>query len=260
MKKRVTILSITLVLVTFCHAGMGQILASWPAPGAYLRINGIAFQGEYIWLKSNFCEGRGVYKCVTNGSVVSNIGFPYHGYNESSGLAFDGQYLWTIYHQPQGPVPYDHYVKYTTTGSEVYHFRVHPAIVYDSSISVSWDGGYLWTEERSKNQPVQAGEYTTAGTLISSYDIPQKWGTGAGYYNRQIWAGGPNNYVYGMSILGASVVGSFPAPGGSCRAVGFDGEYLWTADANTPQYIYKVDIDVVDVAPGSFGKIKGIYR
>jgi len=42
--------------------------------------------------------------------------------------------------------------------------------------------------------------------------------------------------------------------------VGFDGEYLWTADANSPQYIYKVDIDVVDVAPGSFGKIKGIYR
>jgi hypothetical protein len=42
--------------------------------------------------------------------------------------------------------------------------------------------------------------------------------------------------------------------------VGFDGNYLWTADANRPQYIYKVDIDVVDVEPGSFGKIKGMFR
>jgi hypothetical protein len=62
-----------------------------------------------------------------------------------------------------------------------------------------------------------------------------------------------------MNIAGG-LVASFPAPGGSCKAVGFDGEYLWTADANTPQYIYKVDIDVVDVAPASFGKIKGMFR
>jgi hypothetical protein len=206
------------------------------------------------------CESSGVLKCTQAGSFVNEISFPYHGYGKSYGLAFDGAYLWTIYHQPQGPIRYDHYVKYTTTGSEVSGFILHPDIAYRESVSVSWDGQHLFTDERRKNQPVRAGKYTTAGTLVSSYNIPQKWGTGAGYYNRQLWAGGGDGYIYGMSILGSSVVASFPAPGGSCRAVGFDGDYLWTADANTPQYIYKVDIDVVDVEPDSFGKIKGIFR
>jgi hypothetical protein len=50
------------------------------------------------------------------------------------------------------------------------------------------------------------------------------------------------------------------APGGSCGAVGFDGEYLWTADKNRRQYIYKVDIDVVDVAAASVGRVKALYR
>ncbi len=70
---------------------------------------------------------------------------------------------------------------------------------------------------------------------------------------------GAGAYIYGMNIAGP-LVGSFPVPGGPCRAVGFDGNYLWTADGNTPQYIYKVDIDGVDVEPGSFGKINGMYR
>jgi hypothetical protein len=63
-----------------------------------------------------------------------------------------------------------------------------------------------------------------------------------------------------MNIGASTYVASFAAPGGSCAAVGFDGEYLWTADRNTPQYIYKVDIDVVDVAPASVGKVKALYR
>jgi len=88
--------------------------------------------------------------------------------------------------------------------------------------------------------------------------MPSGWGTAGAYYNHQIWAGG-GAYVYGM-VIGGALVASFPAPGGSVRAVGFDGEYLWTADANIPQYFYKVDIDVVDVEPDSFGKIKGIFR
>jgi len=262
MEKVIRVVTLTALLASAAYAGMGQILASWPAPAStFNRVNGIAFEGEYIWVKDRACEGsRSVVKCTKSGSIVKEIGFTENGWNDSYGLAFDGVYLWTVLHQPFGPVIYDNYDKYTTTGSYVNGFLAHMRIQFDPSNSVSWDGQYLWTDGRRKGQPVRAEKYTTAGSLLGSFDMPQTWSTAAGYYNRQIWAGGPGNYVYGMSTLGASVVASFPAPGGSCRAVGFDGEYLWTADANTPQYIYKVDIDVVDVEPGSFGKIKGMFR
>ncbi len=190
---------------------------------------------------------------------MKETSFPFHGYQSSSGLAFDGTYLWTIYHQPVGIDKCDNYVQYTTDGSVASIFRVHPYPVYIASNAVSWDGEFLWTDE--KPGVVKVGKYNTAGSLLGTFSMPAPWGTDAGYYHKQLWHAGlwPGAYVYG-SRIGRTVVASFAAPGGSCWAVGFDGEYLWTADRNTPQYIYKVDIDVVDVAPASVGRVKALYR
>jgi hypothetical protein len=260
MDKLKIIKALLLMFVGCTYAGMGDVLTSWQAP-LYNDVNGIAFEGNDIWLNNSASETKGVFKCTKAGSVIKEMGFPYHGWGPACALAFDGEYLWTIFWPPVGPgVIYDHFVKYTTNGSVVFHFAVHPDILYNSSVSVSWDGQYLWTDGRRRGQPVRAEKYTTAGSLLGSYDISQNWRTAAGYYNNQIWAGGSSGYVYGMNVGASTWVASFAAPGGSCGAVGFDGEYLWTADKNTPQYIYKVDIDVVDVNPGSFGKIKGLYR
>jgi hypothetical protein len=258
MKKAILTVTLTALLAATAYAAMGQILASWPSPKYpnTITVNGIAFEGDYIWLKNDSCEETGVLKCTKMGSLVKEIAFPFWHWNDSSGLAYDGEYLWTIHHQFQWP-RWDFYTKYTTNGSTVSYFQIHGYPLYGSSQSVSWDGQYLWTDERLST--VKAGKYTTAGSLLGTFAMPPGWGTAGAYYNHQIWAGGNNNYIYGMNIAGA-LVGSFPAPGGSVRAVGFDGEYLWTGDANKPQYFYKVDIDVVDVEPGSFGKIKGIYR
>ena len=248
-------------VAAYAYAGMGQVLASWQTPAStFNRVNGIAFEGEYIWVKDKVCETGGVVKCTKSGSLIREILFPYSGWNDSYGLAFDGNFLWTIHHEPYIVERYDYYEKYTTNGSWVNGFRAHNYYAYFASNSLSWDGQYLWTDERRNNQSKpDAAKYTTTGTLVAKFAMPVAWKTASGYYNQQLWSGGPNNYIYGMNI-GGTLVASFPAPGGSVRAVGFDGNYLWTADANTPQYIYKVDIDVVDVEPGSFGKIKGIYR
>jgi hypothetical protein len=255
MKKVFIIAAISMISVVSAYGSMGQVLASWRAPPNTLDyVNGVAFEGEYIWIKRITCESGGVVRCTKSGSVIKEIGLPDWHWGDSSGLAFDGEYLWTIHHQFQLPCE-DYYAKYTTNGSRVSFFSIHGQPYYFSQ-SVSWDGQYLWTDERRR--PVKAGKYTTAGSLLGTFAMPTGWGTAGAYYNHQIWAGA-GAYVYGM-VIGGALVASFPAPGGSCRAVGFDGEYLWTADANTPQYIYKVDIDVVDVEPGSFGKIKGIYR
>jgi hypothetical protein len=261
MKQVAITMTLGVMFAPVANAGMGDVLTSWPAPGEYTVINGIAFEGDYIWLKDRDCGFGGVVKCTTSGSVIKEIGFPFRGTAESNGLAFDGNYLWTIYFPLPGPVRYDFYVKYTTTGSEAGVFAVHPDILYLPSVSVSWDGQYVWTDERRKGVDKKAGKYTTAGSLLGTFSVPGKWGTDAAYYNDQLWYGTsyPYDTVFG-GVIGGDVVASFPAPGGSCYAVGFDGEYLWTADRNRPQYIYKVDIEVVAVAPASVGKIKTLYR
>jgi hypothetical protein len=260
MKKVILTLTVAAFFAAIVYAGMGEVLTSWQAPGPYNRVNGIAFEGEYIWLNNGAAETRGVLKCTTSGSLIKDIGFPYHGWGPAYALAFDGVYLWTIFHQPVGTIKYNHYVKYTTNGSEAGHFVAHPFPGYGMSISISWDGQYLWTDERPWGEETKAGKYTTAGSLVGTFAVPQVWRTDAAYYNNQLWTGSLDNYVYGMNIGASTFVASFPAPGGSCYAVGFDGEYLWTADRNEPQYIYKVDIEVVDVNPDSLGKIKSLYR
>ncbi len=260
MKKAIAFAAIAALFGAAAHAGMGEVLTSWQSPGPYNRVNGIAFEGEYIWLNNGAGESKAVFKCTKAGSVIKEMGFPYHGWGPALALTFDGTYLWTIFHQPVGTIIYDHYVKYTTTGSEVGVFEAHRIPPYSRSISVSWDGQYLWTDEKPKGSGTRAGKYTTIGSLVGTYAVPQVWRTDAAYYNNQLWTGGPDNYVYGMNVGASTWVASFPAPGGSCYAVGFDGEYLWTADKNTPQYIYKVDIDVVDVAPASVGRVKALYR
>jgi hypothetical protein len=258
MKSFIKILLLGSLFPAAGNAGLGDVLSSWPAPQNIVA-NGIAFEGDYIWLKHGTCEYGRVFKCTKSGSVVNEIGFPFHAMEISYGLAFDGTYLWTIYHQPVA-TRYDCYVRYTTAGSVVKFFTLTRWPWYRRSISLSWDGQYLWTDEWRESK-AYGGKYSTGGSLLGTFNLPASWGSDAGYYNDQLWYGGPQPWdtIYG-GVIGGALVGSFAAPGGSCYAVGFDGEYLWTADKNTPQYIYKVDIDVVDVEPGSFGKIKGIYR
>jgi hypothetical protein len=261
MRTAVTVITLTVGLAASASYGaFGDILSSWPSPKypATMDANGLAFEGEYIWIKGVSSYSSGVLKCTKAGSLVNEIGFTYHAMDVTDGLAFDGIYLWTIYHLPNGTPTYDCYYKFTTNGSYAGGFRTHPG-TSGYSISLSWDGQCLWTDERY-HSPIKAEKYTTAGSLVGTFAIAPNWNTAAGYYNHQLWAGGDDGYIYGMAIGASTLAGSFAAPGGSCAAVGFDGEYLWTADKNTPQYIYKVDIDVVDVEPDSFGKIKGIYR
>jgi hypothetical protein len=262
MKRFILISTSAVVFTAIAYAGMGDVLTSWQSPGPYNLVNGIAFEGEYIWLNNAAGETKGVFKCTKTGSVIKEMGFPYSGWGPAYALTFDGEYLWTIFHQPVGINKYSNFVRYTTTGSEVKFFTTRTKPPYDYSIAVSWDGQFLWTDERryGRERP-DAAKYTTNGTFVASFAMAAYVATDAGYYHNQLWYAGlrPGAYIYGSGI-GGTVVASFAAPGGSCRAVGFDGEYLWTADRNTPQYIYKVDIDVVDVAPASVGRVKALYR
>lgn len=256
MKKVIALAALTALGAAAAHAYLGEVLASWQAPGTYGTINGLAFQGEYIWVKNTYSREGAVFKCTTTGSVITEIAFPYPAPSfYSYGLTFDGEYLWTIYQYWR--IPYhDDYRKYTTTGSYAGGFSLQ--VWYGpESVAVTWDGHHLYTEETSP-RPYRISKYTTAGTLVATFPMTVRVGSDMAYYKRQLWYYG-GGLVHGVTLNG-SVVASFAAPGGSCAGTAFDGEYLWTVDRNRPQYIYKVDIDVVDVAPASVGKVKALYR
>ena len=166
MKKVVALAALTALGAAAAHAYLGEVLASWQAPGTYLEINGIAFEGEYIWLKDKLShsERKRVLKCTKAGSMMTSIAFPYPPpVFYSRGLTFDGKYLWTVYEYWHIPY-YDSYRKYTTTGSNAGGFWLHVNYGPESE-AVAWDGQYLWTDEKRKGSETLAGKYTTTGTV-----------------------------------------------------------------------------------------------
>jgi hypothetical protein len=255
MKKVIALAALTATLALVAYAGMGEVLASWQAPGTYGVINGLAFQGEYIWVKNTYSRERGVFKCTTTGTVVTEIAFPYPEPTfYSYGLTFDGEYLWTIYQYWRSVGSHDDYRKYTTNGSFAGWFHGH--LWYLGSIAVTWDGEYIFTHFPYRPR---GEKYTTAGSLVATFPMTVGVYSDMAYYKRQLWYYGGGGLVYGVTLNG-SVVASFQPPGGSCAGTAFDGEYLWTVDKNRPQYVYKVDIDVVGVAPASVGRVKALFR
>ncbi len=254
MKKVVALALAAALFGGAAGAYLGEVLASWQTPWPHRGVNGIAYDGEYIWVKNNVSWGGWVFKCTTTGSVVTEIAFPFSPTIYSYGLAFDGEYLWTVHQFYVGPVDQDIYSKYTTNGSYANGFRQHEA--YFGSLGIAWDGEYLYTDETltCRNQ----FKYTTVGSLVATFPMTVRVCSDMAYYKRQLWY--CNTYlIYGVTLNG-SVVASFQPPGGSCAGTAFDGEYLWTVDKNRPQYIYKVDIDVVGVAPASAGRVKALFR
>ncbi len=255
MKRSILTITLAALFGAAADAYLGEVLASWQTPWPHRGVNGIAYDGEYIWVKNTNSREGWVFKCTTTGSVVTEIAFPYPAPTiYSYGLAFDGEYLWTVYQHYVGPYDEDYYRKYTTTGSYAGGFGQSEA--YFGSLGIAWDGEYLYTDETltCRNQ----FKYTTAGSLVATFPMPFRVRSDMAYYKRQLWYCNAH-LIYGVTLNG-SVVASFQPPGGSCAGTAFDGEYLWTVDKNTPQYIYKVDIDVVDVAPASAGRVKALFR
>jgi hypothetical protein len=227
----------SVVLASAAFAGFGDVVSSFSAP----RINlaGLAWDGDYLWFAGQ--PGKVFLRTTTTGSIVSsfNIG---GGYSFIKGLTFDGTYLWYSWKHPQESY---YYKKTTTTGSYAGVFGAG-----GFGPGVTWESPYLWCGP---------AKFTTGGSFVASFNPPFTLGSDLGWYGHKLWLGGPGNRMYNVTTNG-SVVASFPVPaGGEAAGTTFDGQYLWLINA-TNNWVYQIDIDVVGMNPGSFGKIKGLYR
>jgi hypothetical protein len=220
-------------------AGMGDVISSFrmPVPAN----TGLAWDGQYLWA----CQGSltSMYCITTGGSLVSSFRMSPTPYGYFYGATYDGQYLWACESQTGRRKTF--FSRFTTAGSLVGGFEKN----YESSAGMAWEPGYLW-HHRFK--------YTTAGLLVASFAQPffPKDLAWDGHY---LWAGGNGVYMTKLTTTG-SIVTSFLVPGGgSATGATFDGNYLWLVNGG-PDWAYQIDIDVKGVNPGSFGKIKGLFR
>lgn len=218
----------------------GDVVSSFPHPGT-IGTTGLAWDGTYLW----FAGGPASHfiRTTTNGSFVAsfNIGA---GYTYIRGLTFDGEYLW--YSWWDLTWGYD-YTRITTTGSYISCFGGLPDRF---GPGVTWEKPYLWCG---------SAKVTTGGSFIASFNPPFALKTDLGWYGHKLWAGGGDKRMYNVTTTG-SIVASFAVPGdGYAAGATFDGEYLWLINRDN-KWVYQIDIDVVGVNPGSFGKIKALFR
>jgi hypothetical protein len=231
---------IALLFAPAAFGAFGDVVSSFPHNGT-TGTSGLGWDGTYLWFAGQ--PAKHFIRTTTTGSFVGsfNIGGTY---SYIRGLTFDGEYLWFSWWDLTWGYSY---TRLTTTGSYVSHFSGLPSRFGPGG---TWESPYLWCG---------TGKFTTGGSLVASFNPPFTLATDLGWYGHKLWCGGPGNYVYNVTTSG-SVVASFPVPGGG-EAAGttFDGQYLWLIN-DTNNWVYQIDIDVVGMNPGSFGKIKGLYR
>jgi hypothetical protein len=226
-------LAISAALTAPAFAGFGDVVSSFKMPALTNRCVGLAWDGGYLWS----CGSPTVYfvRLTTNGSVVSSFRNAGGEYGYSEGATWDGAYLWYTSHVPG----YDVVVScVTTTGSYVSDFRTDVT----RTAGLAWENDRIWCNNR---------KYTPAGSFITSFKSPvdlvdMAWD---GHY---LWSTNKQLTTTG------SFLQSFALPAtGYPRGTTFDGDYLWIG---LEGWAYQIDIGVVGVNPGSFGKIKGLYR
>jgi hypothetical protein len=228
-------LAISAAFTAAAFGAFGDVVSSFEMPPITDRCYGLAWDGEYLWS----CGSPTVHfvRLTTEGSVVTSFRVTGGEYGLCEGATWDGAYLWSTW----AVVSYDvSFTRYTTTGSRVGRFRSDPG--GGGSAGLAWENDGLWCE---------GTKYNTVGSIIASFRVPFSLGDLAwdGHY---LWSGNKQ-----LTTTGSFVQSFAPPAVGTPSGTTFDGNYLWI---NMGRWTYQVDIDVVGINPGSFGKIKSLYR
>ena len=227
-------LAISAAVTAPVFAAFGEVVSSFRMPPVTNRCEGLAWDGGYLW--SSGSPTVHFVRLTTNGSVVSSFRIGAGGYGYSEGATWDGAYLWYSWHLFGYPAIVE---RVTTTGSYVSDFRTD---IIGGSAGLAWENDGLWCRNK---------KYTPAGSFISSFK-PRRGLADMAWDGHYLWSGNSQITTTG------SFLQSFGLPTtGTPAGTTFDGDYLWIG---LDGWAYQIDIGVVGMNPGSFGKIKGLYR
>jgi hypothetical protein len=224
----------TSFLFVYCHSApysiyriggiSGSIYSSYASPqGSYTR--GLTFSyggggglpsGNYLWM-GNYSTDN-IYRCnYDNGSVYASI-----------------------------PANHDMYggIAVSATGDGGYA----PT--------------YMLSDETSPSKMFR--QHLTTGSVYSSWSVSANvFDLAWDWRSQLIWTGQNGNYVYGWTTAG-SLVASFAIPNRSPLGFAYTSNYLWVAcTVGSPShYIYRIHCPQtnISVTPASVGKVKNLFR
>jgi len=211
-----------------------NITKSFCAPSG-TQPNGLAWDGENLWMSSYMLNG-GIYKLnPTDGSVLNRYTPPVAQYDGYGGLTYDGSYLWQA----------DAY------GGGIYKLNPSDCSVVSSIPSpdkypsdLAWDGSFIWVCGYPSQKIYKISP--TDGSIISEFNVPQGTGqaqtAGFSYDGAYLWLSGSSD-IFKLNLFDCKVIGSFPAPCSRPDGLAWDGRYLWCASFDQG-IIYQIDVGI----------------
>lgn len=265
------------VLVTLVTAGpafarMGDLVASFPAPGANQHY-GLAADRNYLYTHHSSSVGSWPIFIIRrqNGSFVGSYRSPFYGvtpgnYNCFRGLSYEGGgYIWATNYA------YDIIIKFRAS---------------DGSFISSWGTGF-GTERTygicARNYKTGSGtlrgfniseyhaphrvwNFSTSGSLVSSFQACAAADLAWDYFLKLIWAPDfSDGYVYGYTEQGrlfSSWSWRVRPTINNAFGVAYYGEYLYvlTTSGTPDEYIWVFHCTWMDVEPASLGRVKALFR
>jgi hypothetical protein len=225
--------------VAVAAGAYGDIVASFPAPCA--DAVGLGWDGNYLWCLKY--EPDYVYRLdPRNGSVVFSfrVGV-YPPMFEPTGLTCAEGYVVSGHDMPNA-----FYVS-TYTGSRVRYISE----ISEYGYTLTWDGQYFW----GKQDWAFLTKYSRDGEIVASF--PGFGINSLGWDGEYLIAG--TDYSLMKLTTTGSCVATMRSPWSSGCACG--NGYIWVLEP-TLDYIYKLypSFKPTGAAPGSFGKIKALFR
>ena len=152
----------------------------------------------------------------------------------ASGLAFDGTYLYCGIYGSNGERIYQ---IDRTDGSYTLLFSGPQ----DDAYGLTFDGTHLWTTDHATN-PAIAIEMDMSGSLVSQFNLPDRYMSGIAYDNGDFWVAryySDPGHIYKLTNTG-SIIKEFDAPDNQPWDLCMQDEFLWMADY-WGDALYKID-------------------
>lgn len=266
------------VLVALITAGpafakMGDLVASFPAPGANQHY-GLAASTDYLY--THYASSVSSWPIFIidrrTGSFVGSYRSPFYGvtpgnYNCFRGLSYEGGgYIWATNYA------YDIVIKFRASdGSFISSWgtgfgtkRTYGICARNRKYYPSNLEGFNISEYYA---PYRIWNFSTSGSLVSSFQACAAADLAWDYWAHLVWAADvTDGYVYGYDWRTHRLLASW-----SWRArptidnafgVAYYGNYLFvlTTSGTPDEYIWVFHCPWMDVEPASLGRVKALYR
>jgi hypothetical protein len=264
-----------------CAAGalahFGQILSSFRAPilpPRYTHIQGIAWDGNYIWLNCGFgYEHNRVFRCVpSTGSYLSSFESPFHeATNNMEGRGISKR-VWN-------GQPCLEFAVYNSNTGNAWVYRLNYAGTIIGSflpqipannlcIGADFNGTNYWLTSpiddsrtdvlgRTRVYKVNANGNFLSSFTVNTYAAAE----GLALEGNYLWIPG-DSLLYGACKVTTtgSVVASFNRLHQSVADCAYENNHLWIAGQN--DYVYCIDVRISGpgIEPSSLGRVKALYR